>query len=345
MRAVVLDGGFGFDNLRLEERDRPEPGPGEVLVRIGAVSLNYRDVLLADGIYNPGQAMPVVPVSDCAGVVEAAGAGVTRLKLGDRVVNLFVEGWMAGAPDAGILATIRGGPGGDGVLSEYAVFSEAGLLPVPESLSLAEAATLPCAGLTAWSAVVENGGVSPGGSVLVEGTGGVALFALQFAKLAGYRVAVVSSSDEKLQRIAHLGADVAVNYRTLPKWSGEVRERMDPGGVDLVVELGGAATLENALRSVRPGGTIALIGVLSGAKAPLNLPLAVMRQVRLQGITCGSRDQMIRMLAAIETHGVKPWIHQRFAFEDFMGAFELMKQGGHIGKIVIEVDKGAARRE
>ncbi len=337
MRAVVLDGDFGFDKLRVDERPKPRPGPGEVLVRIAAVSLNYRDVLLIKGAYNPRQAFPVVPVSDAAGTVEAIGPDVTRFKPGDRVVNLFVEDWMAGPPNAEVLGSIRGGPGGDGVLADYAVFPETGLLPVPDHLSLAEAATLPCAGLTAWNAVIEQGGIRPGGSVVIEGTGGVALFALQFAKLAGARTMALSSSDNKLEWITDLGADETVNYGEVPDWWRAVREKMDAEGVDLVVDLGGAATLENALRAVKPGGTIALIGVLSGAHAPLNLPLAVMRQVRLQGITCGSRLDMVRMLGAIATHRLKPWIHETFALENFQDAFALMRKGGHVGKIVIAV--------
>lgn len=337
MRAVVLDEGFGFDRLRVVERPVPEPGPGEVLVRVGAVSLNYRDALLIEGSYNPRQTFPVVPVTDAAGTVDAVGPGVTRFAPGDRVVNLFVEGWVEGPPDAAVLATIRGGPGGDGVLSDYAVFPETALFAVPEHLSLTQAATLPCAGLTAWCAVVEHGGLRPGGTVVVEGTGGVALFAMQFSRLIGARTMVLSSSDRKLEWISDLGAEETVNYSETPEWWRSVRERLNSEGADLVVELGGAATLENALRAVRPGGTIALIGVLSGAHAPLNLPLAVMRQVRLQGITCGSRGDMRRMLAAISTHRLEPWVHETFPFERYGDAFELMRKGGHVGKIVIAV--------
>ena len=302
--------------------------------------MNYRDVLLVEGVYNPRQALPVVPVTDAAGVVESVGEGVTRFAPGDRVVNLFVEGWTAGDPDAATLATVRGGPGGDGVLSDYTVFPESALFPVPEHLSLAQAATLPCAGLTAWSAVAEHGGLRPGGTVVIEGTGGVALFAMQFAQLAGARVLVTSSSDTKLEWIVDLGADVTVNYGEVPEWWRTVRDMLAPEGADLVVELGGAATLENALRAVRPGGTIALIGVLSGAHAPLNLPLAVMRQVRLQGITCGSHADMARMMAAIETHRLEPWVHEIFPLDRYQDAFKLMREGGHVGKIVIALDSG-----
>ncbi len=337
MRTVVLDNDFGFANLTLREREVPRPGPGEVRVRVGAVSLNYRDVLLVEGVYNPRQQLPVVPVTDMAGIVEAVGAGVTSVAPGDRVLNVFMEKWPAGQPSSAALSAGRGGPGGDGVLCEYALFPEESLLPVPAHLTLEEAATLPCAGLTAWAAVAEHGELRPGSTVVVEGTGGVALFALQFAKLAGARVMVLSSSDEKLDSVSALGADIAVNYRTTPEWWRLVRERLSPDGADLVIELGGAETLENALRAVRPGGVVALIGVLSGAHAPLNLPLVVMRQVRLQGITCGSRADMMRMMAAVATHGLKPWVHEVVSFEHYADAFHLMKAGGHIGKIVIQV--------
>ena len=338
MRALVLDGGFGLENLNVIEREKPQPGPGEVLVKVAAVSLNYRDLLLVEGAYNPRQKMPVVPTSDGAGIVAAVGPGVTRFAPGDRVVNGIAEGWIGGAPDAVGLKTIRGGPGGDGFCADYVLVPEHALFAVPDHLSLTEAATLPCAGITAWCAVIEHGNVRPGGTVVVEGTGGVALFAMQFARIAGARTMVLSSSNEKLDRISSLGADVTANYVEVPEWSRAVRDRLDADGADLVVELGGAATLENALRSVKPGGTVALIGNLSGSHAPLNLPLAVMRQVRLQGITCGSLGDMSRMMAAVETHGLKPWVHETFPLERHRDAFELMRAGGHVGKIVIALD-------
>ena len=337
MRAVVLENEFGLANLAIRERDVPRPGPHQVLVKVAAVSLNYRDVLLVEGVYNPRHKLPVVPVSDMAGVVEAVGSEVTSVPPGDRVLNVFMEKWPAGKPSSQALSAGRGGPGGDGVLAEYALFPEESLLAMPAHLSFEEASTLPCAGLTAWAAVAEHGELRPGSTVVVEGTGGVALFALQFAKLAGARVLVLSSSDQKLEWIKDLGADEAVNYAETPDWWRAVRDRLSPEGADLVIELGGAQTLENALRAVRPGGIVSLIGVLSGAHAPLNLPLVVMRQVRLQGITCGSRADMVRMMAAVETHGLTPWIHETVPFGNYVDAFELMKSSGHVGKIVVKV--------
>ncbi|PLX36066.1 MAG: NAD(P)-dependent alcohol dehydrogenase [Hyphomicrobiales bacterium] len=338
MRAVVLENDFGLANLAIAERETPRPGPDQVLVKVGAVSLNYRDVLLIEGVYNPRQKLPVVPVSDMAGVVEAVGENVTRFRPGDRVLNVFMEKWPAGQPSSQSLSAARGGPGGDGVLADYVAFDEDALLPIPAHLNFSEAATLPCAGLTAWAAVAEHGDIRPGSTVVVEGTGGVALFALQFAKLAGARVMVLSSSDQKLEWIQDLGADEVVNYAETPDWWRTVRERLDPEGADLVIELGGAQTLENALRAVRPGGVVSLIGVLSGAHAPLNLPLVVMRQVRLLGITCGSRADMVRMMAAVEQHGMRPWVHETLPFERYVDAFELLKSGSHVGKVAIQVN-------
>ncbi|MEM1046591.1 MAG: NAD(P)-dependent alcohol dehydrogenase [Pseudomonadota bacterium] len=340
-RAVVLDG-FGIDNMRFDMRPMPHPAPGEVLVRIAAVSLNYRDYLLMKGVYNPRQAMPVIPCSDGAGVVEAVGEAVTAFKPGDRVVNVFMANWPAGEPTSDMLSETRGGPGGDGFLSTHTLCEERALLPVPADLSLNEAATLPCAGITAWNAVIAEADVPPGGTVLVQGTGGVSLFAAQFAKAAGARLAVLSSSDEKLAAIADLKPDFTLNYRETPKWAKAVREGFAPDGVDLIVEVGGEETLEQSLRAVRTSGTLAMIGVLSGAIAPVNLPLVVMRHVRLQGITCGSRQNMVDMLAAIGHHGLRPRISHVFAFERYREAFETMGAGGHIGKIVIEVAPQAA---
>lgn len=335
-RAVVLDG-FGIDKLRYDDRPVRAPEGSQVLVRIGAVSLNYRDYLLVKGVYNPRQAMPVIPCSDGAGTVEAVGDTVTAFKPGDRVVNVFMANWPGGQPTANMLSETRGGPGGDGFLTTHTLCEESALLPVPETLSLAEAATLPCAGITAWNAVIAESDLAPGGTVLLQGTGGVSLFAAQFAKIAGARVAILSSSDKKLAAIADLHPDFTLNYRETPKWARAVRESFAPDGVDLVVEVGGEATLEQSLRAVRASGTVAMIGVLSGAIAPINLPLVVMRHVRLQGITCGSRQDMIEMLAAIEQHRIKPKISHRFGYDQYRDAFETMGQGGHIGKIVVEV--------
>jgi NADPH:quinone reductase-like Zn-dependent oxidoreductase len=334
--AWALSGGFGIEKLALEERSAREPGFGEARVRLEWVSLNRRDLLLVEGVYNPRQALPIVPCSDGAGVVEALGAGCERLKVGDRVVALFFPGWIAGEPDLIKLATALGGPGGDGTLQQTLTIGEQALVRLPEAISTEAAATLPCAALTAWSAIVEQGGVRPGSVVLTQGTGGVSLFALQFAKMSGARVVATTSSEAKAATLSALGADAIVNYRADPDWARRARE-LAGGPIDLIVEVGGADTLDASLRLIRPGGTIALIGVLSGAKAVINLPLAVMRQVRLQGVTCGHRENLEAMLRAIAAHGIDPVISHRFGFAEAREAFACMAGNAHVGKIVVEM--------
>jgi NADPH:quinone reductase-like Zn-dependent oxidoreductase len=336
MRAFEITGQFGLDHLALVERPTPEPGPGQVRVRIKAASLNYRDLLVVEGRYNPKLHLPLIPVSDGAGAVDAVGEGVTRFRPGDRVVGVFFQGWLEGEPNTEKLATGLGAHL-DGVLCEYRVFDEGGLLPVPEYLSDAEAAALPCAGVTAWSAIVSLGRVRPGEVVMVQGTGGVALFALQFAKLLGATVILTSSEDAKLARGKALGADHLINYRTEPDWSRPVKALTDGRGADLIIEIGGAGTLAQSIRAVRVGGMLAMIGVVAGAAASdIPLPLVVMRQVRMQGVTLGSRadfEAMLRACAAAQLHPVLD--ERRFSFEQAPAAFTHMAAGQHFGKIVI----------
>jgi NADPH:quinone reductase-like Zn-dependent oxidoreductase len=305
-------------------------------VRIEWVSLNRRDLMLVEGVYNPKQTLPVVPCSDGAGVVEALGPGCARMKVGERVAVHFFPGWIAGAPDMAKLATALGGPGGDGTLQQTLVVSEQALLRLPDGLSTEAAATLPCAALTAWAAVVEYGAVKPGSVVLTQGTGGVSLFAVQFAKMLGARVVATTSSEAKAATLSALGADVVIDYRAEPDWARRAREAAG-GPIDLIVEVGGADTLDASLRLIRPGGTIALIGVLSGARASINLPLAVMRQVRLQGVTCGHRENFEAMLRAIAAHGIDPVVSHRFGLAEAPEAFRCMAGNEHVGKIVIAI--------
>jgi NADPH:quinone reductase-like Zn-dependent oxidoreductase len=335
-RAWALRGGFGIDRLVAEERCAREPGFREARVRIEWVSLNRRDLLLVEGAYNPRQALPIVPCSDGAGIVEALGPGCERLQIGDRVVAHFFPGWISGEPDMAKLATALGGPGGDGTLQQSLDIAEQALVRLDVSMSTEVAATLPCAALTAWSAIVEHGGVRPGSVVLTQGTGGVSLFAVQFAKMLGARVVATTSSEAKAETLRALGADAIVNYRAESDWPRRAREKAG-GPIDLIVEVGGADTLDASLRLIRPGGTIALIGVLSGAKATINLPLAVMRQVRLQGVTCGHRENFEAMLRAIARHGINPVISHRFGFEEARQAFACMADNAHVGKIVVEM--------
>jgi NADPH:quinone reductase-like Zn-dependent oxidoreductase len=326
---------FGLDGLRLGGRAEPVPGHGEVLVKLGAATLNYRDLLLVQGTYNPKQRFPVIPLSDGAGVVAALGPGVGGFKTGQRVVATFFEGWLDGEPSAAALATSRGARDSDGVASEYRVFPAAALLPAPDYLSDAEAAALPCAALTAWTAIVTLGRVKPGETVLIQGTGGVALFALQFAKLAGACAIVTSSSDEKLERAKRLGADHGINYRGQPEWARAAKALNGGAPLDHVIELGGSTTMNQSLRAIRPGGHIAVIGVLGGAMGEINLPLVVMHQARLQGVTVGSRAGFAAMLKAMELHRLRPVLDQTFAFDDARAAYQRMAAGQHFGKICV----------
>ena len=276
MRAIELHG-FALDQLKMAERPQPKPAHGEALVRVKACSLNFRDWLLVQGSYNPKQAFPIVPISDAGGEVVGLGDGVRGLKIGERVLGHFMPTWLAGEPSVEKFSSGIGSPN-DGWLCEYRCFPADALARIPAHLSFEEAAALPCAALTAWSAIVTLGRVQPGERVLVQGTGGVALFALQFAKLCGAEVIVTSSSDEKLARARQLGADHGINYRSNPEW-GRAARALSGGGLDHIVELGGGETLNQSIRAIRPGGTISMIGVLSGARNELHIPLVVMQQV------------------------------------------------------------------
>jgi len=334
MKAFEIRGGFGLDNLVLTERPDPRPGHSEVLLRVRAVSLNYRDLLTIRGQYNPKQKLPLIPCSDGAGEVVAVGEGVTRVKPGERVCVSFAPRWIAGEPTREKLRSTLGGPL-DGVLAEQIVLSEEGVVRVPDHLSDEEAATLPCAALTAWSALVTEGRLPAGATVLLQGTGGVSIFALQFAKLLGLRAIITSSSDEKLERARKLGADEGINYRQTPEWGARVKELTGGIGVDHVVEVGGAGTLKQSLQAVRLGGTVSLMGVLAGNALELPLPLIFMQRVRVQGLLVGSREGFEAMNRAIALHSLHPVIDRVFPFADTRAALDLMDHGGHFGKICI----------
>jgi len=331
-----MQGPSGIDGLALVDKPVPTRGKGEVLVRLKAATLNYRDLLTVKGGYGSRQKFPLVPVSDGAGVVEAVGPGVRTFASGDRVIGSFFEGWIGGEPSEEKMRTALGGAV-DGVLTEYRVFPAAALVKTPDHLSDVEAASLPCAGLTAWSAVVKLGGVKPGQTVLTQGTGGVSMFALQFAKMCGARVIATSSSDAKLERLKALGADVVLNYKALPDWGKKARE-LTTRGVDLVVEVGGVGTLNESIRATRIGGSIAFIGVLAGTPpADLRIPLMVMQQQRLQGVTVGSVEDLQSMVDAISVNRMKPVVDRTFAFDEVKDAFKHMASGAHFGKIAIAI--------
>lgn len=335
MRAIELQS-FSVDALRMAERPDPKPAAGEVLVRVKACSLNFRDWLMALGQYNPKQKLPLIPVSDGAGEVVAIGDGVKDFKPGDRVLGHFFPAWLAGEPSVEKFSVSQGGPF-DGWLCELRTFPANALAHIPAHLSFEEAASLPCAALTAWSAIVTLGRIQPGERVLIQGTGGVALFALQFAKLAGAEVIMTSSSDDKLARVKAMGADHLINYRSDPEWGRTARALTGNAGLDHIVELGGAGTLMQSIRAIRPGGTISMIGVLSGPSNDLKIPLVVMQQVRLQGVTVGSKEGLDAMLRAMALAGTKPVLDERFGFSEagVRAAFHHMGSGSHFGKIVI----------
>lgn len=336
MRVFQIMGDWGLSNLRLADRDTPQPGPGQVLIRMRMAALNARDLIVPERGYGrvTGE-LPLIPVSDGVGEVVEVGKGVTRAKVGDRVCPTYFQNWIAGEPSVAAFSSALGGPL-DGVMAEYVCLSEEGIVRVPDYLTDAEAATLPCAALTAWSAIVTQGQTCAGDRVLVQGTGSVALFALAFAKLHSAHVTVISSSDEKLDRVRAMGADATINYNSTPDWPRASRDiTADRGGYDLIVELGGAQTLPLSLRAVRPGGTIAMIGVLSGLTVEASLGPIVARQVRLQGVTVGHRAGFEAMLAAMAQHQIRPITGATFDFEDLHFALHHQRDGGHFGKTLI----------
>lgn len=335
MKVFEIRDAFGLENLKCVERPLAEPGRGQVRVGLKAASINYRDILMIRGHYDPKQSLPLIPCSDGAGVVEAVGEGVTRFEVGQRVATLFAQKWWSDIPDFSRMRSTLGGPL-DGTLAESIILSEEGLVAVPEHLTDVEAATLPCAAVTAWSALVTLGGVKPGETILVQGTGGVSIFALKFANVLGARTIVTSSSDRKLERAKALGAWETINYKDIPEWGKEAR-KLSGGGVDHVVEVGGGGTLEQSLQAVRAGGVISIIGVLSGPGSRISVVPIFMRRIRLQGVFVGSRDSFEAMNRAIAQHQIRPVVDRVFPFDDAPQAFEHMDAGRHFGKIAIEI--------
>lgn len=327
---------LGLENLSLVERNVPVVKAGQVLIKVHAVSLNYRDLLFAWGLYNPKPNLPSVPVSDGAGEVVAIGEGVNRWKVGDRVAQIFMQGWLGGPIAPHYAKTALGGGDVDGVLREYVVFPEDGLVAIPEHLSYEEAACLPCAGVTAWNALVNVGRVKSGDVILTLGTGGVSLFALQIAKLHGAKVISTSSSDEKLARARALGADEIINYKTTPDWEKEVSRLTNRRGVDHVVEVGGAGTLPRSIKAARVGGLISVIGVLAQGNGvdPMSI---LMKSLHVQGIFVGSREMFEDLNRAVSLNGLKPMIDRVFGFDEVPAALAHMQSGAHFGKIVVKV--------
>ena len=327
---------FGVDKLELIELADPQPRHGEVLVRVHAVSWNYRDLMVVLGKYNPKMHLPRIPCSDGAGEVVAVGEGVTRVQVGDRVCGIFMQNWIEGEPDA---AKIRGALGGDidGVLAEMVVLREDGVVRFPEFLSWEEAATLPCAAVTAWNALTRPRSIKAGDTVVVQGTGGVSIFALQLAKTMGARVLGTSSSDAKLERAHALGLDAGVNYRVHPEWDTWVLEQTAGRGADRIVEVGGAGTFSRSLRAVRIGGVVAQIGVLSESSEGIQIPLLLHRQVHLCGIYVGSRADFEKMNRAFLQQKLKPVVDEVLSFRQAAEALRRIQSGSHFGKLVTSV--------
>ncbi len=335
MRAIQLRAPTSLDNLTLVDLADPgAPGPGEIRVRLTASSLNFHDYAVVMGMIPAADGR--IPMSDGAGTVEAVGEGVTQFKAGDTAVSIFFPEWLDGAPPA---TAFRGVPGDgiDGYARDVVVTPQHWFTRVPRGYSAAEAATLTCAGLTAWRALFVDGAVQPGSTVLVQGSGGVSVFALQFAKAAGARVIATSSSDVKLDRLQALGADELINYRNIPAWGAKVLELTGGAGVDTVVEIGGAGTLDQSMMATRVGGHVALIGVLTGFGGPVQTALLMAKNLRVQGLTVGSRAQQLAMIAGIEANGIKPIISNHFPLERLADAFRHQAAHGHFGKIVVDI--------
>ena len=333
MKVWQIVGDGGIDTLEMAERPSPEPGPGQVRVRVRANSINYRDLNTVRAPGRMGLAFPRIPNSDGAGDVAMVGAGVSGIAVGDRVAGCFFQNWAAGGISAAAMASAQGGPI-DGMLAEEVVLNAHGVVPIPAQLDHAEAATLPCAALTAWSGLTVKGNLKAGDTVLLLGTGGVSIFALQFCTLMGARAIVTSKSDDKLARARAMGAWRTINYTETPDWATAVKDLTGGAGVDHVVEVGGGGTLAQSIEAVRFGGHIAMVGVLTQGAAN---PVPILRKsIRLNGIYVGSWAMFLDMNAAIEAGGLKPVIDRRFAFADAPDAYRCMEAAGHFGKIVIE---------
>jgi NADPH:quinone reductase-like Zn-dependent oxidoreductase len=335
-KYLLLKGSTDMSSLKVVECDVPEPDEGQVLIKVHATSLNYRDHAVVSGKYFGGiLARDTVPLSDGAGEIAAVGADVDRFKVGDRVAGCFFQGWSDGIPDPARLMAL--GSPADGMLAEYVVLREDGVVAVPDHLSYEEAACLPCAGLTAWNALMVSGSLRAGHSMLVLGTGGVSIFALQFAKMSGARVIITSKDDAKLERARNLGADETINYATTPDWDQQVQKLTNGRGVDYVVEVGGAGTLARSFASVGFRGQISLIGVLSGREGDTNPHPLMLKNARLTGIFVGSRVMFEQMNAAITINGIRPVIDRVFTFADAADAYAYQLSAKHLGKVVIKV--------
>jgi NADPH:quinone reductase-like Zn-dependent oxidoreductase len=328
---------FGLDALHLVDSPQPQPGPGEVLVRWRAWSLNYRDLAILQGTYLPGLPLPFTPLSDAAGEIVAIGDGVTAWKPGDRAISHYVQSWQEGPATLENTRATLGGPL-PGTLSELGILPEHGLVPLPAHLSFAEGATLPIAALTAWSALFNAGDLRPGATVVLEGTGGVSLFGLQLARAAGLRTIITSGRDEKLARARTMGADATLNYRATPDWARHVREFTQGYGADFVLDVGGPATIGEALQAVRMGGRIAFVGFLGGTALNIDALALIRSGATIHSLRVGSRTDFRQLLRSLELARLHPPIDRVFSFHEVPAAFAHLRQAAHFGKIVVQAE-------
>jgi NADPH:quinone reductase-like Zn-dependent oxidoreductase len=333
MKVIEIRGNFGVDSLQLVARPDRVPGPGQVVLKMKAFSINYRDLLVVNGVGRWKPPLGRVPLSDGVGIVAAAGNGVSRVKVGDRVAPIFYPNWLEGRVVAGKMGQALGGAAADGVLAEYTLFNEVSLVHVPQHLTDEEAATLPCAGVTAWSAVIALGDSRPGDSVVVLGTGGVSIFALQFARFLGARVIVTSSSDQKLARAKQLGSAAGINYKSTPDWPMAVVELTDGIGADYVVDTVGG--LKEAIAAVRPGGAVAFVGLLVGMTAEVDLVTFMGKSARVQAVDVGSREMFEAMNKAIAFHAMRPVVDRVFGFSELREALNHLREARHFGKVCL----------
>lgn len=336
MQAYVLES-FGLENLKKKTiTDPTSPGKGEVLIEFKNVSINYRDTLVIAGKYDPRFPTPMVPLSDGSGIIRELGEGVRDFQVGDKVITGFAPEWRDGIPRRDEFRTTLGGPL-DGTLRQFGIFSSKSIVMAPSNLSLAESASLPCAGLTAWSALMEANPILPGQTVLVQGTGGVSLFALQIAKKLGAKVILTTSSPDKIERAQGLGADYIISTKDFPEWAKEARRITNKQGVDHIIEIGGKNTLSQSISACSSFGTISLIGVLGGNAMDANLLPVVMNQIRMQGIVVGSVRSLDRMCRAIEVWDLKPVIEPVHDWKDSVSILREFPRGKHFGKVVLEI--------
>jgi NADPH:quinone reductase-like Zn-dependent oxidoreductase len=337
MKAYEISSAGGKGRLALVERPQPEPGPGEILIRIRATSLNYRDLLTVRGGIGGANQRGLIPLSDGAGEVVQIGSGVTRVGPGDRVCPIFTPGWISGKAAARTAESSLGGGTVDGMLREYAVAHESAVVQVPPHLSFEEAASLPCAAVTAWNALVSTGHVMPGDTVVIQGTGGVSIFGLQIAQMCGARVIATTGSEAKIERLRELGASDVINYKTAPDWNQRVMELTGGEGADHILDVGGAGTLARSLQAVRAGGFITVIGLLSGMSGEIN-PLGILfRAAHVVGIRVGSREMFEDLNRAMAVNRMRPIIDRVFQFEQAPEALDYLASGRHFGKVCIRV--------